>query len=66
MTPEVEQIKERLRGCRTLSELRMVKDRHRARVREMEESPTLRVMAIQIKNLAAYRWRELEGEDADT
>lgn len=63
MTPEVEKIKDAIRSARTVAELDHVKNTYRARVQEMSDSPTLHVMGIQIRNLAAWKRKELERDD---
>ena len=63
MTPEVEQIKAALRAARSSAELEAIRARHRRRVQELMESPTLHVMAIQITNLANLRRKQLREEE---
>ena len=65
MTPQVERIKDELRNCQYVEEVNHVARKHGATVSDMMESPTLRVMAIQIKNLAVYKRLTLKPvEDA--
>lgn len=61
MTPDIDAIKDALAGAESLAELSRVRDQHRARVRALSKSddPDLRVMAIQITNLALLREKQL-------
>ena len=63
MTPKVEEIKEALRACTKVPEVNSCALHYAAEVAAMEADPEMRVMAIQIKNLAAWRRRQiLESE----
>lgn len=57
---EADRIKERLVKCQTAAEVATVADEERDAVRAMAEDPTMKVFAIQIANLKAYRLWQLE------
>jgi len=63
MTPEVERIKQDLRDARSEAEIDGLRHRHRPRVQEMLADPDLRVMGLQIANLAFFRLWQLGKSD---
>jgi hypothetical protein len=62
MNERVEQIKDEFRAATTVARVNEIAKRHRAEVADMEASPTLYPLAIQIKNLAAYRRWQIQTE----
>lgn len=69
MTPLVEEIKDALRACRKVPEVNACVLHYAADVAALEAFPDrdLRTMAIQIKNLAAWKRREIiRGERTRT
>lgn len=63
MTPEVEAIKHAIESATTTEQIDALAKEHGAAVKAMAADPELAVMAIQIKNLAAWKRRRInEGE----
>ncbi|MCA0204305.1 MAG: hypothetical protein LCH92_08185 [Proteobacteria bacterium] len=59
----VEAIKDALRGARSVAEVNEAVRVHAAEVAEMAGCPVMGVMAIQIKNLAAWKRRAIWAEE---
>tara|TARA_R100000808_G_C2114495_1_gene127563 strand:- start:482 stop:679 length:198 start_codon:yes stop_codon:yes gene_type:complete len=60
MTPKVDAIKSAIEAAGTIEEIDALAKEHGAAVTAMAEDPDLRVMAIQIKNLAAWKRRRIK------
>lgn len=61
MTPLVDRIKEELRGCTKVPEVNDCARHYAADVAKLaaDPDPDLRVMAIQIRNLAAWKRKDI-------